>query len=172
MAEKWLLECLNGTKKLYLTHGHLDTVRKGKPLKEVALKLRVYLTCPVLSYRDALASVVFSTHKLAVERLRWVDHGRPTVARHCRLCRLCEGTVETPEHALLQCDSSAMIIQLWQDFLEKVWSAHPQAVTLYRMGDPMEFLRWLLGQEKIVLLLGKFTYRVLQEFYSYPLYRP
>ncbi|PBK59022.1 hypothetical protein ARMSODRAFT_852415, partial [Armillaria solidipes] len=101
MAEKWLLECLNGTKKLYLTHGRLDTVRKGKPPKEVALKLRVYLTCPVSSYRDALASVVFSTHKLAVERLRWVDHGRPTVARHCRLCRLCEGAVETPEHALL-----------------------------------------------------------------------
>ncbi|KAK0219313.1 hypothetical protein EDD85DRAFT_738701, partial [Armillaria nabsnona] len=60
--------------------------------------LKAYLACPVSLYCDALASVVFSTHKLAVERLRWVDHGRPTVARHCRLCRLCESAVETPEH--------------------------------------------------------------------------
>ncbi|KAK0222870.1 hypothetical protein EDD85DRAFT_778938, partial [Armillaria nabsnona] len=94
LAEKWLLECLNGTKNLYLAYGRLDTVRKGKPPK-MALKLRIYLTFPVSSYRDALASVVFSMHKLAVERLKWVDHGRPTVARHCRLCRLCECAVKT-----------------------------------------------------------------------------
>ncbi|KAK0219320.1 hypothetical protein EDD85DRAFT_780821, partial [Armillaria nabsnona] len=115
--------------------------------------------------------VVFSTHKLAVERLRCVDHGRPTVARCCRPCRLCEGAVETPEHALLQRDASAMINQLRRDFLEKVCSTHPQALTLYRACD-QEFLRWLLGQKKIILLLGKFTYRVLQEFYLYPLCHP
>ncbi|PBK99939.1 hypothetical protein ARMGADRAFT_877960, partial [Armillaria gallica] len=50
VAEMWLLRQLN------------------RPLP---LKMRTYLTCTVSKYRDALASVVFSTHKLAVERLRW-----------------------------------------------------------------------------------------------------
>ncbi|PBK88765.1 hypothetical protein ARMGADRAFT_936902, partial [Armillaria gallica] len=116
--------------------------------------------------------VVFSTHKLGVERLRWADHGRAAVARQCRLCRLCECAVETPEHALLQCDASTTITQLRQEFLKKIWVTQLEALRLYGMCDQTEYLRWLLGQEKIVLLLGKFAYRVLQEFYLYPLYRP
>ncbi|PBK88790.1 hypothetical protein ARMGADRAFT_937010, partial [Armillaria gallica] len=116
--------------------------------------------------------VVFSTHKLGVERLRWADHGRAAVARQCRLCRLCECAVETPEHVLLQCDASTTITQLRQEFLQKIWVTQLEALRLYGMCDQTEYLRWLLGQEKIVLLLGKFAYRVLQEFYLYPLYRP
>ncbi len=123
-----------GTRKLYLAHGRLDTVRKGKPPKEVVLKLRMYLTLPVSSYRDALASVMFSTHKLAVERLRWVDHGRPAVARHCRLCRLCECAVKTQERALLQCDSYEYL-DLMQGIHE--WYSMVECLDKIVIGDVM-----------------------------------
>ncbi|KAK0224191.1 hypothetical protein IW262DRAFT_1269390, partial [Armillaria fumosa] len=135
------------------------------------VEFRMYVMCPVLPNGDARAFVVFSTHKLAVERLKWADQGRQTVARHCRLCRPCEGAVEMPEHALLQFHPPTTVTQLRQDFLKKVWAAHPQVLSLYRTCHQTEFLQCLLGQEKIVLPL-KSTYCVLQVFYLYPLHRP
>ncbi|KAK0236643.1 hypothetical protein EDD85DRAFT_834253 [Armillaria nabsnona] len=134
--------------------------------------MRTYLTCTVSKYRDALASVVFSTHKLAVERLRWADHGRRRIARDQRLCRLCTTAIETPEHVILECDSSGFISELRSEWMEKVHTAIPEARLMSQQRNLVGHLQWLLEQEKIVLLVGKFVYLVLQEVYSYPIYRP
>ncbi|PBK58399.1 hypothetical protein ARMSODRAFT_1036565 [Armillaria solidipes] len=159
VAETWLLQQLNSTAKLYLIHHRLEVVGKQrKKTLEVPLKMRIYLTCPVSKYRDALASVVFSTHKLAIERLRWADHGRRSIARDQRLCRLCTTAVETPEHVILECDGSGFISQLRLECMEKIHTAIPEARVLSQQRNLVQYLQWLLEQEKIVLLVGKFVY--------------
>jgi hypothetical protein len=53
--------------------------------------------------REALTSIMLSTHQLALEKLRYKDHELQPVPRHERICRFCIGKVESPEHALLEC---------------------------------------------------------------------
>ncbi len=111
VAEMWLLQQLNSSTKLYLIHQRLEIVGKRKTGVQVPLKMRTYLTCPVSKYRDALqTSMVFSTHKLAVERLRWADRGRRCIACDQQLCRLRTLAVEPPEHV---CNGSGYISQMY-----------------------------------------------------------
>ncbi|KAK0440661.1 uncharacterized protein EV420DRAFT_1485870 [Desarmillaria tabescens] len=66
--EEWVLTEISNSEKLYLLHGRKEP-RKGK--------------APV-QHRDALVSIVLSTHKLAVEQLRWTT---PTTEREWRTSR-------------------------------------------------------------------------------------
>lgn len=51
-------------------------------------------------------TVLLSTHQLAVEILRYANHEYQPVGR---LCRFCRKEIETPEHALTTCESSAHV---------------------------------------------------------------
>ncbi len=99
LMEKWVLTEIADSEKLYLLHGRKEP-RKGKAPIPVALKMRNYLEVTTPKHRDAVVSIALSTHKLAVERLRW---NTPSVQRENRLCRMCVSDVETPEHVLFRC---------------------------------------------------------------------
>ncbi|KAJ7731440.1 hypothetical protein DFH07DRAFT_755656, partial [Mycena maculata] len=60
-----------------------------------------------------------STHLLALERLWYVDHDHPPVPRQERICRFCKTEVESPEHAMLECQASPEVLNLRVKFLEK-----------------------------------------------------
>ncbi|KAK0433388.1 uncharacterized protein EV420DRAFT_1240540, partial [Desarmillaria tabescens] len=68
-TEKWVLTKISKSEKLYLLHG-CKGPRKGKAPVPVALRMRNYLDVTMPNHRDALVSIVLSTHRLAVERLR------------------------------------------------------------------------------------------------------
>jgi hypothetical protein len=56
-------------------------------------------------HREAITSVLLSTHLLAVEVLRYIDHVHQPVPYSERICRFCMEEVETPEHTLITCTS-------------------------------------------------------------------
>jgi hypothetical protein len=61
----------------------------------IARKLRHYLALPVIpAHRHAFISIMFSSHGLAVERLKWQERYRAPVPRDWRLCRFCRRRVE------------------------------------------------------------------------------
>ncbi|SJL15829.1 uncharacterized protein ARMOST_19334 [Armillaria ostoyae] len=107
--EKSVLAEIGDSRKLYLLHDRKEP-RKGKAPGPVALKMRIYLEVTTPKHRDALVSIVLSTHKLAVERLRWTT---PTIVRENRLCRMCMADVETPEHILFRCIGTRTAMMNW-----------------------------------------------------------
>lgn len=68
---------------------------------------------------------MLSTHLFAVERLRCMDHAHQPVPREARICRFCAQYIETPEHALLECMGSPMVVELHKLFLEKLLRTAP-----------------------------------------------
>ncbi|KAF8137938.1 hypothetical protein K438DRAFT_1494664, partial [Mycena galopus ATCC 62051] len=115
-ALSWLQHQIESTDKLYLIQGRVEP-QKDKPPEVITLFLRHYLfMVKTQTYREALThhctSILLSTHLLAVEKLRHVDHAKPKVSREQRLCRFCFRSVETPEHALLECISSNALLDL------------------------------------------------------------
>ncbi|KAK0430395.1 hypothetical protein EV421DRAFT_1893563 [Armillaria borealis] len=94
-----ILTEIGDSRKLYLLHDRKEP-KKGKAPGPVALKMRIYLEVTTPKHRDALVSIVLSTHNLAVERLRRTT---PATERENILCRMCMADVETPEHILFRC---------------------------------------------------------------------
>ncbi|KAJ6467074.1 hypothetical protein C8R47DRAFT_990571 [Mycena vitilis] len=123
-------------------------------------------------HRDALTSIMLSTHQLALEKLRYTDHALQPVPRHERLCRFCMAMVETPEHALLECQASPTVLNLrntfWEKFLRTVPKMQGKIVDL----DLVEVLKALIYERATITLVGKFVHEVLEVFYSVPVYRP
>jgi hypothetical protein len=126
------------------------------------------------SHREALTSIMLSTHSLALEKLWHVNHAYPSVPRHERLCRFCTAEVESPEHALLECKESHSILDLRTAFLEKLFSTVPKTKMQQKMVQlsSVEFLKAIIYERATILLVGKYEHEVLQEFYAVPVYRP
>ncbi|KAJ7900679.1 hypothetical protein B0H14DRAFT_2330865 [Mycena olivaceomarginata] len=98
-ALKWLQDEVDLSVKLYLLHGRREPP-KDKPAAQKTLFLRHYLSVvKTQEHREAMTSIMLSTHQLALEKLRHVDHALQPVPRHLRLCRFCKSKVESPEHA-------------------------------------------------------------------------
>ncbi|KAJ6462679.1 hypothetical protein C8R47DRAFT_1239855, partial [Mycena vitilis] len=119
---EWLQGELNSSVKLYLLHGRREP-QKDKPAAHVTSCMRHYLS--MVKTQEALTSLLLSTHLLAVEVLRYVDHAHQPVDQADRLCRFCITEVETPEHALLTCAASAAVVELRALFLGKLFSELP-----------------------------------------------
>ena len=60
------------------------------------------------THRKAFTSIMFSSHGLAVERLRWKEHYRAPVPREWRLCRFCRSRIEDEVHAILECQGDCL----------------------------------------------------------------
>ena len=60
----------------------------------------------------AFTSIMFSSHALAVERLRWGERYRAPVPREWRLCRFCRAHVEDEAHTLIECRGDSMMHNL------------------------------------------------------------
>ncbi|GLB35658.1 hypothetical protein LshimejAT787_0212230 [Lyophyllum shimeji] len=171
-AEKWLQSEVDNSDKLYLLHGRKEP-RKDKAPEQITLYLRHYLILvKTRAHREALTSLMLSTHMLAVERLRWVEHGYPRVKRADRLCRLCVKEVETPEHALLDCTGNMALHALRHEFLNQLLTTLPHLRNSVEQMDSTSLLKLIIAQRPTTPLVAKFTFQVLTLFYQVPIYRP
>jgi hypothetical protein len=70
-CDRVLQNVIETSSKCALLHGHLETGEDGKRT-QIIRKLRHYLTMvQVPAHQKAFASIMFSNHPLAMERLRW-----------------------------------------------------------------------------------------------------
>ena len=97
---EWLQAEINSSEKLYLLHGRREPQMDKAPA-QVTSAMRHYLMVKTQKHRGAITSVLFATHLLAVEILRYVNHAYQLVPRSDRLCRFCRTEGETPERALI-----------------------------------------------------------------------
>ncbi|KAJ6501046.1 hypothetical protein C8R47DRAFT_970532 [Mycena vitilis] len=168
---EWLQQSIDSSDKLYLLHGRLEP-QKDKPPTLVTSKMRHYLTMvKTQKHREALTSLLLSTHQLALEVLRYTDHAYQPVARPDRLCRLCMEEVETPEHALITCKSSDELVGLRAAFLTKLFSNSPDLQISMVVNSETEFLKTVVYSRPNIALVAKYAYEVLQLFYAVPVYR-
>jgi hypothetical protein len=123
------------------------------------------------AHREALTSIMLSTHQLAVEVLRYTDHAKQPVTRENRLCRLCKTRVETPEHVLVTCASLDALVELRKIFLEKLFAKTPELQRVLAGDSETNFLKAIIYSRPTIALVAKFAHDVLQIFYSIPVFR-
>ncbi|KAJ6625335.1 hypothetical protein B0H10DRAFT_2003072, partial [Mycena sp. CBHHK59/15] len=92
-------------------------------------------------HREAITSMLLSTHLLAVEILRYVDHTYQHVSRSEWLCRFCRKDVETPEHALITCESLDTLVELRAVFLAELFTTLPDLQRWMAELSNTEFLK-------------------------------
>ncbi|KAJ7187675.1 hypothetical protein GGX14DRAFT_342033, partial [Mycena pura] len=114
--------------------------------------------------------VLLSTHLLAVEVLRYVDHVRQPVPRSERLCRFCRKEVETPEHALISCESSEELVGLRATFLGELFTSLPNLRNEMAVLSNTLFLKAIIFPRSTIALVAKFAHDVLQLFYAVPVF--
>ncbi|KAJ7742564.1 hypothetical protein B0H16DRAFT_1860835, partial [Mycena metata] len=172
LLQEWFQVSINQNEKLYLLYGRLEP-QKDKPPAYVASKMRHYLTMvKTQTHREALTSLLLSTHHLALEVLRYANHAHQPVARSDRLCRFCKVEVETPEHALVTCTSSSDLTELRSAFLAKLFHDAPHLANLMAQLSNTEFLKSMVYSRPTIALVAKFAFNVLELFYAVPVLRP
>ncbi|KAJ7274405.1 hypothetical protein B0H12DRAFT_396933 [Mycena haematopus] len=107
----------------------------------------------------------------AVEVLRYVDHAHQPVPRSERLCRLCRQEIESPEHALITCESSDKLVNMRAVFLGKLFTDLPQLRSQMAELSNTEFLKAIIYPRSTIALVAKFAYEVLELFYEVPVFR-
>ncbi|KAJ6481555.1 hypothetical protein C8R47DRAFT_1049836 [Mycena vitilis] len=168
---EWLQAEIDSSDKLYLLQGRLEP-QKDKPPKQITSTMRHYLTLvKTQTHREALTSIMLSTHQLAVEILRYVDHEHGQVARENRLCRFCKTDIETPEHALITCTSQDALVDLREKFLEHLFLKCPNLRLRLALDSNVEFLKAIIHSRPSIALVAKFAHDVLQLFYAVPVFR-
>jgi hypothetical protein len=160
------------SEKLYLLRGRVEPV-KDKPPAQIISKMRHYLTkVRTQKHRNALVSILLSTHRLAVEVLRYADHAKQRVNNRAdRKCRFCKSSTETPEHALLDCEESPKLVGLRTDFLSALFAKEPRLERQWWELSSENFVRAMIFPRSSIALVAKFAYDVLETFYAEPVYR-
>lgn len=134
----------------------------------MTLKYRHYWDVRNTKHRKALAGLILSNHPLAIERLRWRNVVPP---REQRLCRLCKGAVETPEHALLECPHQETTTKR-REWLFEVHQACPSLITTLiansRLGAVAQ-LKALIAERTTINLLARYATDILDIYDQYPM---
>jgi hypothetical protein len=168
---KWLQGEVDSSDKLYLIQGRREP-QKDKPAAPETLYLRHYLfMVKTQKHREALTSLLLSTHLLAVEVLRYSNHLLPRIERSQRVCRFCHSEVETPEHALLACVASHDVVALRTVFLEKLFICVPSLHRSKAELNDIEFFKAMVYERASIGLVAKFAFEVLEVFYATPVFR-
>jgi hypothetical protein len=168
---EWLQGEINSSEKLYLLHGRREPQKDKGPAQIVSCMRHYLVMVKTQKHREALTSLLLSTHLLAVEILRYVDHALPKVPRAERVCRFCKTEVETPEHALITCVFSDALIDLREQFLGKLFNDLPNLRHQMAELSNTEFLKAIIYPRSTIALVAKFAYDVLQTYYAVPVYR-
>jgi hypothetical protein len=171
LVQKLMLEWLQGeidsSDKLYLLHGRREPQKEKGPA-QVTSCMRHYLTMvKTQKHREAITSVLLSTHLLAMD----VDHAHKPVPHSERACRFCRREVETPEHALITCESSDTLVELRATFLAKLFSDLPNLRIQMMALSNTEFLEATIYLRSTIPLVVKFAFDVLEVFYAEALFR-
>ena len=164
-----LQRVLNESVKCLMVRGRLDLDTKGRRIP-VVRKMRHYLTLPVVpAHRNAFIAIMFSSHGLAVERLRWKERYRAPVPKEWRLCRFCRGDVEDETHALMVCRGHHQLVPIRDTMRSEVLAIAPLLPWLANPGDQ---LLALLHDKRLATPMAKFIYNILTVFYSTPMFVP
>jgi hypothetical protein len=99
------------------------------------------------------------------------DHALQSVPRHERLCRFCKARVESPEHALLECQANPDVLHLRNIFLEKLVRTIPKMQRNIIDLNSIALLKVIIYERSTIVLLGKFVREVLKIFYAIPVFR-
>ncbi|KAJ7500091.1 hypothetical protein FB451DRAFT_1119230 [Mycena latifolia] len=168
----WIQGEVDSSDKLYLIQGRREPQKEKAPTPQT-LRLRHYLSMvKTQKHREALTSLMLSTHLLAVEVLRYRDHEHLREDdRSRRVCRFCKTEVETPEHALLACDASAKVMSLRTEVLEKLFATAPNLRRLMDGLDLIEFFKSMVYERSTIALVAKFAHEALEVFYATPVFR-
>ena len=168
-CDRFLDNMVDTSSKCALLRARMEQDAIGRRV-HVTRKLRHYLTLPVIpAHRRALASIMLSSHALAVERLHHQERYRAPVPREWRLCRLCRMDVEDEVHVLLRCEGSSDLLVLrasfWHDVIAMVGNVHCEP-------DLFKWLVGLLNDQHLTQRLAKYTFLVLDLFAGVLLYIP
>ncbi|KAF8240369.1 hypothetical protein L208DRAFT_1233446 [Tricholoma matsutake] len=166
--EAYIQSELEASPKLYLLQNRLEP-DKDCPPSHKTLHFRHYLSVPNSVHRKALTGLLLSSHALAIEHLRWPEHRRPRVQQQWRLCRLCKNSVESPEHALLECTGSYELNNLRKKFSDRMYTEIPH-LPQRPMVSSIDLFKMILKERTTIRLLAKFTYEVLELFEAVPVY--
>ncbi|KAJ7018977.1 hypothetical protein C8F04DRAFT_976280, partial [Mycena alexandri] len=93
------------------------------------------------------------------------------IDRNLRVCRFCKAEIESPEHAMLECDAQPDLIALREDFFTRMRrdvSGLPEMDTM----PPARYLTHLIAYRDTISLVAKFAYKVVQIFEATPMYIP
>lgn len=175
--ELFLLEAIRNNDSLYLLQDRWDTTGDSeKRPRIIAIQFRSYLSIPCHKHRVALIQLLTGCHELAVERAKWLkgsDGKDMAIPRNDRVCRLCRQAVETPEHALLECDQNTDLNSLRSAFWTKIRASLPEVPAVpMAMPSSAKAVKWLIVQRGIAQLLGKFAFQVTEIYKSHPMFIP
>src|ERR1700678_2506302 len=106
----YLQQIVNNSPKTYLITGRREQDKNGQ-MTHRSLFFCHYLNVVNYKHRKAITQIVLSCHSLTIKKLRW---RRPLIPRAERMCRFCKLKVETPEHALLECESNIDLVNVHQ----------------------------------------------------------
>lgn len=156
------LECFSRTRDL-LTNRLV--MHDGKMVHKV-LAFRLYLRVRNNKHRIALTQLVLSSNVLAMERMRWAERYKPQVPEMWRLCRFCKTYLEDPVHALFVC-SHIPLVDIRNNFLAELSKTLPDMRDQYT--DAGLFFKDLLIQPKVIGLVAKLAFDIVEVFKSEPL---
>ena len=132
---------------------------------------RHYLHISNVRHRRALTRILLGCHLLASERLSWSDRYRLHVPRAERLCRLCKADVESPEHALFDCNNCVLMC-LCEAFLKDVQLSPVMKDSVNQANTCIAKFHRLLESKLTVSLLAKYCHAILTWFDLFPMYIP
>jgi hypothetical protein len=107
---------------------------------------------------------MLSTHLLALERLRYVDHAHYPVPRHERVCRFCTTEVVSPKHAPIECQASSAVLNLRAKFLENLFRAVPKLQDKMVQLTSVEFLKAIIYERSTMVLVGNLCMTSFKSF--------
>jgi hypothetical protein len=79
--------------------------------------------------------------------------------------------VESPEHALLECQTNPDVLKLRTVLLGKLLPAVPKMQKMMVELDSIALLKAMIYERSMIVLMGKFVHNVLKIFYTTPVYR-
>ncbi|KAJ7702820.1 hypothetical protein B0H17DRAFT_1043081, partial [Mycena rosella] len=166
---QWSIDDPNAP-KLYLLRGRVEPDKDSEPIQK-SLCFRHYLNVVNPKHRKALTRLLLSSHCLALERLRWVEHRRPRIDRNLRVCRFCKVKIESPEHALLECTAAADLVMLRNDFLTRMNNDIRGLPSLNSMSA-VDFFTLMISYRHTISLVAKYAFRVTEIFEATPMHIP
>jgi hypothetical protein len=95
----------------------------------------------------------------------------PLVPADQRLCRFCERAVESPLHALFECDGSDALVASRQAFTTVMTTEVPH-IEVWHAGNPKGLLHELLTRKPLLPRFAKFAYEVTEIYNAHPMRLP
>jgi hypothetical protein len=86
---------------------------------------------------------------------------------------VCKSENETPEHALLGCDTSPEVVQLRHSLLVQLFAIAPSLHRLMEKSNLtlIKFFKSMVYERSIIPLVSKFAHEVLEVFYANPMFK-